>query len=94
MKASSITSVRHLLVLGMVLLLASCAKDELVKPCSQEDPAGQLRNMSTINGPLEPIAPGTAKAGNGNVDDTDGSGIGDDGDDLGDRERTRKKGGS
>jgi hypothetical protein len=78
----------------MVLLLASCSKDELVKPCAQEDPAGQLRNMSVINGALDPALPGTAKAGGGNDDDNDGTGIGDDGDDLGDRERTRKKGGN
>lgn len=68
------------------LLLASCAKDEVIAPVGA---AGTAKSLGTT------LQSGATQEGNGGVSgrDTNGDGgwISDDGDDVGDGERNRKK---
>ena len=76
------------LLLLVVLFLAACGKEELVPPVVMERGATKAELPSGMNGTDRPM--GAFKEGNGS--DDGGLGIGDDGDDLGDRERNRKRG--
>ncbi len=75
------------IVLVAVLFMSACAKEEPVAPCGVDGNA--LKYMGTTSDP-DGTKPGAALVGTV-ITDTEGDGIGDDGDDLGDRERDRKK---
>jgi len=81
------TSLNSLLGIAMLVMvvLSSCAKDELVAPASTPGVSKSL-TVPTVtdgqaNGPSDP----------GSRGDTDGGSISDDGDDVGDGERHKKK---
>ncbi len=67
-----------------VLLLTGCAKDELLAPARMDDGSGKVR---VITVPLDDAGQDAAKPGSTG----DNSSISDDGDDVGDGERNRKK---
>lgn len=71
----------------VVVLLASCAKEEVVAPAS---PAGTNKSLGTTlqGGENQEGSTGVA---NGRDTGSDGGWISDDGDDVGDGERNRKK---
>jgi len=67
-----------------LLLLASCSKDELVRPCGDRQSEETTGTMKGLGGGLDvPLPPD-----DGSRDDRE---IGDDGNDLSDSERTRRR---
>jgi hypothetical protein len=78
------TSLRPLLAL-LVVVLASCAKEEPVAPCGHESAPAVLRmEGGPSGGSLQAAAPGRLPGA------TDRDDIGDDGDDLSGTEKPRK----
>ncbi len=71
----------------MALMVTSCSKEDLVEPCSSEQ-AGDAKAFGTAQDQDDWQGSSTGR-GNEGVDD--GEEIGDDGDDLSDSERNRKK---
>lgn len=71
----------------VVVLLASCAKDEVVAPSS---PNGSNKSLGTTLQSGE-SQEGSTGVNNGRDSGSDGGWISDDGDDVGDGERNRKK---
>lgn len=83
------------LIIG--LLAISCSKEEPVEPCSSAHQE-EVNVKSVAGKPLVAEDPTNAQQGSGESviveptdGDIDGSGISDDGDDLSDSERVRKK---
>lgn len=71
----------------MALMVTSCTKEDLVEPCTSEH-AGDAKSFGTAQDQSDWQGSSTGR-GNEGVDD--GEEIGDDGDDLSDSERNRKK---
>lgn len=85
------------LALLISLLATSCSKEEAVEPCSSAHQE-EVTAKSVAGKPLVAEDPTNAQQGLGEPviveptgGDTEGSGISDDGDDLSDSERVRKK---
>lgn len=81
------TSLNNLLGIALLVMvvLSSCAKDELVAPAS---------TVGVTKGLTVPTVTGGSANGasdSGSRDDNDGGAISDDGDDVGDGERNKKK---
>ena len=76
-------------LLALVMVFTSCAKDELVEPCSHSAPeqSADEKALTSSHGTSDPDG---AEAPGGRSDE-DGSGIGDDGDDLSGSDRGRRK---
>lgn len=75
------------------LMLVGCAKEEPVKPCTEQE-GTLLRSMKSPDGPGDVYIVGTEHGSNGGPDQPDGpkgEDISDDGDDMADRERSSKK---
>lgn len=75
-----------LTILVLVVLLASCSKDELVEPCGHADPI-ETKAASSNSGEGD-ASEASGSGGDTNVDD---AGISDDGDDISGSERNRKR---
>jgi hypothetical protein len=78
----------------LVLLLSSCGKDALIEPAA----SGPVLTPKNTGGSVDPGTPDPSEGGTRDEDPTgdepvtgSGDGISDDGDDLSDTERNRKK---
>lgn len=86
-----------LIVLG--LLATSCSKDELVSPATPESATANPKNAAVVTPPTTDLGEDGIPQGLGqtsrpkpNIENTDGGiGISDDGEDLSDSEKSRKK---
>ncbi|MBL7963864.1 MAG: hypothetical protein JNM31_08460 [Flavobacteriales bacterium] len=90
MKARILQVGMRSMLIGMVLLLAACAKEEPLAPCGKDNTAspGDTRSMTRDDGfEGSTIPTGTVTRGGG---ESGGPGISDDGDDEADKERKRK----
>lgn len=91
----TVISIQHKLLAIMALVamltLGSCAKEEGFAPCSKQS-EGSIGDAKSgdANGTLLDIDDARSKPGH-TRGTTDGSSISDDGDDVGDGERNRKK---
>ena len=81
---TSLSSLLGITLLVMVVL-SSCAKEEIVEPASSVGIAKGLTVPTVTHG----SANGASESGS--RDDNDGGAISDDGDDVGDGERNKKK---
>lgn len=84
---------KRLLPLLLIALLAvACAKDEVVSPCnSAAADQGGAKGLSISSTVADPTPGAAVNGGSGEKPITDDAGISDDGDDLSDSERSRKK---
>jgi hypothetical protein len=83
----SIGALRFGLVAAALLILAGCGKDELVAPGGAEQDVKVTRGSMDGSQSEKPPTNGPGPI----VGDDGGAGISDDGDDVGDGERNRKK---
>jgi hypothetical protein len=78
----------YLLTLALLAFMAvGCAKEEAIGPC-HADESGTTKSKGGITSETDPSNSGQ---GSGRKTDKDGASISDDGDDVGDGERNRKK---
>ena len=83
---------RLLPLLLIALLTVACGKEEVVSPCTA--PAadqGSAKGISVSPTVTDPTPGAAVDGGSGEKPITDDTGISDDGDDLSDSERSRKK---
>lgn len=80
-----------LLLLLIAFLATSCAKEDAVSPCSSEaSDQGSAKTIGTQDSTI-PNGEWNGISGTSRPVDPDGTGISDDGDDLSNNEKSRKK---
>ena len=91
---SSVSAYRTLiqmLLLGAMLTLSACSKEALDGPNCGNDADGTAKSLTTMGQGAGSAAEDATSGDPNGADDGDGRGISDDGDDLSDSEKGRKK---
>lgn len=89
--ASAYRNLIQVLLLGAMLTLSACSKEALDGPSCGNESDGTAKSLTTMGQGAGSTAADATSGGPNGADDGDGRGISDDGDDLSDSEKGRKK---